>query len=110
VVDAIDIRLQWDLWYSNFGHFEFANFPMHKGVDNLHGMATDMFQKYELVCSGHYHTRSQRDNIVYLGTPYEINWQDYGDDKGYLTSDEASYWVKLKIFRPSENDRIPTES
>jgi hypothetical protein len=34
----------------------------------------------------------------------------YGDDKGYLTSDEASYWVKLKIFRPSENDRIPTES
>ena len=70
-----------------FGHFEFANFPMHKGVDNLHGMATDMFQKYELVCSGHYHTRSQRDNIVYLGTPYEINWQDYGDDKGFHTFD-----------------------
>lgn len=70
-----------------FGHFEFANFPMHKGVDNLYGMETTIFQKYELVCSGHYHTKSRRDNIAYLGTPYEMNWQDYGDDKGFHTFD-----------------------
>lgn len=33
-----------------------------------------------------------------------------GDDEGYLTSDEANYWVKLKIFRPNENYRIPTKN
>lgn len=70
-----------------FGHFEFANFPMYKGIDAPHGMETDLFQKYELVLSGHYHTRSKRDNIVYIGTPYEMNWQDYGDDKGFHTFD-----------------------
>ncbi len=32
----------------------------------------------------------------------------FGDEKGYLTSDIAHYWIKLKIFRPNENDRIPT--
>lgn len=70
-----------------FGHFEFANFPMYKGVDQHHGMDTNPFQKYELVCSGHYHTRSRKDNIVYVGTPYEMNWQDYGDAKGFHTFD-----------------------
>ena len=34
----------------------------------------------------------------------------YGDDEGYLTADEASYWVKLKIFRPGENDRVPAKN
>jgi len=70
-----------------FGHFEFANFPMYKGIDSESGMSTGLFQKYELVCSGHYHTRSQKENIVYIGTPYEMNWQDAGDAKGYHTFD-----------------------
>lgn len=70
-----------------FGHFEFANFPMYKGIESAGGMDIDMFQKYELVCSGHYHTRSRKDNIVYIGTPYEMNWQDYGDSKGFHTFD-----------------------
>lgn len=73
-----------------FGHFEFASFPMYKGIDCLHGMSTDLFQKYELVCSGHYHTRSRRDNIVYVGTPYEMSWQDQGDPKGFHTFDLES--------------------
>lgn len=66
-----------------FGHFELAGFPMYKGLEAQKGSAQDMFAKYELVCSGHYHTRSQKDNIVYVGTPYEINWQDYNDPKGF---------------------------
>lgn len=70
-----------------FGHFEFANFPMYKGIDAPHGMETTLFEKFELVLSGHYHTRSRKDNIVYIGTPYEMNWQDYGDPKGFHTFD-----------------------
>lgn len=32
----------------------------------------------------------------------------YGNDRGFLSSDLVdSYWVKLKVFRPDENDRIP---
>ena len=66
-----------------FGHFELANFPMYKGIESPHGMDTNIFEKYELVCSGHYHTKSQRYNIVYTGSPYDMNWQDYNDPRGF---------------------------
>lgn len=65
------------------GHFEIATFAMYRGVESHDGLPVDMFAKYERVISGHYHTKSQRENIVYVGTPYEMTWQDYNDPKGY---------------------------
>ena len=65
------------------GHFEFAGFPMYKGVLSEHGLSREGFEKYERVISGHYHTRSKTDNIEYIGTPYEMTWQDYADSKGF---------------------------
>lgn len=92
-----------------FGHFEFVNFPMHKGIDSLTGMSTDMFEKYELVCSGHYHTKSQRGNINYIGTPYEMCWEDCDDPKGFhtfdLTTRELTFHQNLhKMFYKIEYD------
>jgi DNA repair exonuclease SbcCD nuclease subunit len=66
-----------------FGHFEIMSFVMYQGMESHEGLPMDTFAKYELVCSGHYHTRSRKDNIVYVGTPYEMTWQDYNDPKGY---------------------------
>lgn len=73
-----------------FGHFEIATFSMYRGVESHDGLPVDMFGRYEMVCSGHYHTRSQRDNIVYVGTPYEMTWQDHNDPKGYHIFDTES--------------------
>ena len=42
-----------------------------------------MFAKYEGVYSGHFHTKSDRENIHYVGTPYEMTWSDYNDQKGF---------------------------
>jgi len=70
-----------------FGHFEIASYPMYKGIMSEGGMDSNIFQKYELVCSGHYHTRSKRDNIVYVGAPYEITWQDHDDPRGFHVFD-----------------------
>ena len=66
-----------------FGHFEIVSFTMYQGMESHEGLPRDMFAKYEMVCSGHYHTRSHKENIVYVGTPYEMTWQDYKDPKGY---------------------------
>lgn len=66
-----------------FGHFEIASFVMYQGMESHDGLMKDIFERYEKVCSGHYHTRSQKDNIMYVGTPYEMTWQDYNDPKGY---------------------------
>jgi len=79
-----------------FGHFEIATFSMYRGVESHDGLPIDMFSKYELVCSGHYHTRSKKENIIYVGTPYEMTWQDYNDPKGFHTFDTSTR--KLEFF------------
>jgi hypothetical protein len=66
-----------------FGHFEFTGFNMYKGVEAHGHFEAKPFEKYELVCSGHYHTKSKRDNVLYVGTPYEMTWQDYNDPRGH---------------------------
>ena len=36
------------------------------------GMDIDIFDKFDKVYSGHYHTRSDNGKIYYLGNPYEM--------------------------------------
>jgi DNA repair exonuclease SbcCD nuclease subunit len=66
-----------------FGHFEISGFEMYKGSFNDGGFSSDTFSKFDMVLSGHFHHKSSRQNIHYLGTPYEITWSDYDDQKGF---------------------------
>lgn len=65
------------------GHFEFGGFEMYRGMENPHGMSVEAFQHFPLVLSGHYHHRSSKGNIHYLGSPYEMIWSDHGDARGF---------------------------
>lgn len=65
------------------GHLEIAGFEMYRGSFNDHGFDSTIFDKFDIVCSGHFHHRSSRGNIHYLGTPYEITWSDWNDQKGF---------------------------
>lgn len=77
---------------SNFigGHFEFQGFEMMKGVMNTHGMTTELFDRFEIVVSGHFHTKSKRGNIHYLGSQMEFTWADYNDPKYFHVFDTDS--------------------
>lgn len=69
------------------GHFEIEGFQMYRGVESHGGLKMSMFDRYDMVFSGHYHHRSSKGNITYLGTPYEMTWQDYADPKGFHVFD-----------------------
>lgn len=63
-------------------HLELAGFEMMKGQPaSEHGMDSLYFKRFEMVLSGHYHTKSTRDNIYYLGTQFEQSWSDCEDPK-----------------------------
>lgn len=65
------------------GHFEIQGFEMNRGHVCDTGFDRSAFKKFDLVLSGHYHTRSNKDNITYVGTPYELTWSDFADPKGF---------------------------
>ena len=47
------------------------------------GLEPSVFKKYDRVWSGHFHHRSTRGNIQYLGNPYQMFWNDYKDRRGF---------------------------
>jgi len=65
------------------GHFEIAGFAMHRGMESHEGLSKEIFDKFDMVFSGHYHHRSDDGHIYYLGNPYELTWQDYKDTRGF---------------------------
>jgi len=73
------------------GHFEFSGFEMQRGIPAHGVMDIDGYSGFDCVFSGHYHTRSKRKNIQYVGTPFEQTWSDYADQKGFHVFDVATH-------------------
>ena len=69
------------------GHLELNGFRAHRGHVMEDGMACDLFEKFDKVFSGHYHTRSDNGKIFYLGNPYEMFWNDVNDPRGFTIFD-----------------------
>ena len=66
------------------GHLELNGFMATRGHFMEHGMDSNIFDKFDRVYSGHYHMRSNKENIFYLGNPYEMYWNDVNDrDRGF---------------------------
>ena len=98
-----------------FGHFEFAGYKMNKGSVSEHGSSIKAFKKYDQVYSGHYHTYSSDGHITYLGTPYELTWADYNDNKSFWVLDTLSpqvtrivnpYNMYHKIFYDDSKEKV----
>jgi len=68
-------------------HLELQGFEMMKGMPNPHGMSADLFDKYDMVLSGHFHTKSHKGNIHYLGSQMEFTWSDCDDPKFFHVLD-----------------------
>jgi len=65
------------------GHLEFKGFRIHRGFVMDQGTDVKLFDKFDKVYSGHYHTRSDDGKVFYLGNPYEMYWNDLSDTRGF---------------------------
>lgn len=83
-----------------FGHLEINNFDKVKGVTEKEGLPTELFANCKKVFSGHFHLKRNSGNIQYTGTPYELTWNDYEDQKGI-------YLLDLETL---DADFIPTKN
>jgi DNA repair exonuclease SbcCD nuclease subunit len=69
------------------GHLELNGFRVNSQIVMDHGLDSKIFDKFERVYSGHYHTRSNNGKIFYLGNPYELYWTDLNDTRGFTIFD-----------------------
>ena len=73
------------------GHLEIDGFAMNANAMVCDGgWDKDSFKRFETVFSGHFHHKSDDGQIYYLGTPYEIYWNDCDDPKGFHIYDTAT--------------------
>ena len=65
------------------GHLEIKGFEMHHGFPSETGMDKLEFNRFDMVMSGHFHKKSDDGHIFYLGTPYQMYWNDDKCPKGF---------------------------
>ena len=83
------------------GHFELNGFDPIPGYTMTHGDDPTPFKKFKMVCTGHYHVKSTKSNIHYLGNPCQLYWNDYGQDRGFHILNTSTQ--KLKFYKNPYN-------
>ena len=77
------------------GHLELTGFEVTPGMTMDHGMDPKLFHRFKRVWSGHFHHKSKRGNVQYLGNPYQMFWNDYKDRRGFHIYDTESDRLKF---------------
>ena len=97
------------------GHLELQGFRVNRQIIMEHGLDSKLFEKFDHVFSGHYHTRSSDGRISYLGNPYEMYWTDVNDTRGFhifdtetltLTSINNPYKLFYNIYYEDTNYKL----
>lgn len=77
------------------GHLALDGYAMYSKSIAKTGMQDSVFAKFKKVFTGHYHTISEKSNILYIGSPYHLTWADFvdGDNRGFfvIENDTGAY-------------------
>jgi DNA repair exonuclease SbcCD nuclease subunit len=101
-----------------FGHLEISGFEMLRGIVCEHGLDAKPLEKFESVFSGHFHHKSSRNNIHYLGAPYQMTWNDFNSPRGFHIFDtetrelefiENPYEMFVRISYRGTPEGLPTD-
>jgi DNA repair exonuclease SbcCD nuclease subunit len=69
------------------GHLELTGYEVMPGVKFGEGMDDKFLEKFDLVLSGHFHKKSSKGNVHYLGTQYQMTSIDTNEIKGFHVLD-----------------------
>ena len=73
------------------GHFAINEFPVMGNMLYEGGVDKNIFSHYKHVFSGHFHSRSHKQNITYVGIPYQLTWSDALTKNGFIVFDTQTH-------------------
>ena len=85
-----------------FGHFELGGFQMNQliAMPDTGGLQKTHFKNQEYVFSGHFHSRQQQKNVIYMGNTFPHNYSDtWQDDRGMMILE----WGEKPIYKAWPN-------
>ena len=108
-----------------FGHFELPSFWLNRAVQKEGELEWKDYTSCKRIVSGHFHIRQERNNILYVGNCFGLNFSDENDwmNKGFCVLDldtntvdfvewpDAPKYLKINLsdlasVMPLLNDRI----
>jgi len=72
-----------------FTHIPIADFNFDNAfhATEKHAFSKEFFSEYSLVFTGHFHRHQAQKNIVYVGSPIQLNFGEMGIQKGFVVLD-----------------------
>ena len=64
-------------------HSELKGFSFTKGIESKEGYTEEDFKDYKLILNGHMHIKSTKGKLVNIGNPFQKDWGDFNEDKGF---------------------------
>jgi DNA repair exonuclease SbcCD nuclease subunit len=68
-------------------HIDIIGFTMSNGFRATNGFKLSDLKDFDLVISGHYHKHQTKENVVYVGSPYQTNYGERNQEHGFLIFD-----------------------
>jgi len=69
-------------------HSDMKGMRFTKGIDCKDGFEINSFAQYHYVLNGHMHIQSQYKNVINIGNPYQKDFGDFLEPKGFFTLGE----------------------
>lgn len=80
-------------------------------ANEKHGFKPSLFEDYSFVFSGHFHRPQEKYNITYVGSPYQLGFEESGQNKSFIELvyydndifytrveyNEAPEYIKIKV-------------
>lgn len=71
-------------------HADVKGLTLNKFAKVEHGLELNALKNYKRVYAGHIHIRQEKKNLLYTGTPYQMDRGDRDNEKGYYVLDVST--------------------
>jgi UDP-2,3-diacylglucosamine pyrophosphatase LpxH len=104
IENLVDLKNKLSQYKSNdfvFCHADVKGFSLNSFTKLEHGLEQKDIIPFKRIYSGHIHIRQEKGNVLYVGTPYEMDRGDFGNQKGYYILDVSGPTIK-ETFIPNK--------